>query len=132
MDTGPLYAILDNRDQWHAQAVSSFEKIEREGLEIVLPYPAALELHRLAITRKRLSVQTVHQSVEGFLDAFIVTLPTEEDVEGARDILKRYDDQKISLTDATIASMAKREEARILTLDKEHFFGLMEAELYNA
>ena len=66
MDTGPLYAILDKRDQWHAQAVSFFEKIEREGLEIVLPYPAALELHRLAITRKRLSVQTVHQSVEGF------------------------------------------------------------------
>ncbi len=44
-------------------------------------------------------------------------------------LLERFSDQKITLADATIASMAARAKARVITLDERHFT-LMEADVF--
>ena len=47
--------------------------------------------------------------------------PADEDVEAALALLERFAEQKLTLTDATIASMAARAGARVMTFDARHF-----------
>jgi len=56
-------------------------------------------------------------------------MPQDVDKQAALAILGRYPDQKITLTDATIAAMASREGAAVLTFDRHHF-GLMGVDVY--
>jgi predicted nucleic acid-binding protein len=55
--------------------------------------------------------------------------PGEADAEHARASLRRFSDQRISLTDATIAALAVREGAQVATFDLRHFT-LMGAAVY--
>lgn len=44
-----------------------------------------------------------------------------EEVAAALALLERFADQKLTLADATIASMAARAGARVMTFDTRHF-----------
>lgn len=123
--------MLEDRDSKHGEAVALLETLETEGAEVTLAYPAALEAHRLMLTRERVSVSRPHRLITGALEVFSVALPTRDDVDGAREDLQRYDDQKISLTDATIAAMSRRERMVVATFDeKQRHFELMKAVVY--
>lgn len=133
LDTGPLYALLEDRDGKHGAAVALLETLETEGAEVALAYPAALEAHRLMLTRERVSVSRPHRLITGALEVFSVELPTRDDVIAAQRNLQRYDDQKISLTDATIAAMSQREKMVVATFDeKQRHFELMGASVYGS
>ncbi len=129
LDTGPIYGLLDDRDQWFARAGKLFEKLEDEGAEVIAAYPAMLEAHRILLTRGRVSVQHIHALLEDAFEIFGVMYPLEADTDAARALLKRFNDQRISLTDATIAAMSVREGMRVATFDARHF-GLMGATVY--
>lgn len=129
LDTGPLYGLLDDRDQWFAQADKLFEQLEEKGAEVRVAYPAMLEAHRILLTRGRAPVPHVHALIDDAFEIFGVLYPLEADADAARESLKRFNDQKISLTDATIAAMAVREEMQVATFDTRHF-GLMGAMIY--
>lgn len=132
MDTGPLYGLLDDKDGKHTPAVAALEELEAANAEIVCAYPAALEAHRLMVNRKRVTVEHAHALIADALDIFAPVMPTREDADEALDSLKRYSDQKITLADATIAAMARRERRLVLTFDeKQRHFQLMGATLYS-
>ena len=130
MDTGPLFALLNRRDSKNAVATRILETLESENAEVSCAYPAALETHRLMLTRG-VSVTQAHTLITDALEVFTPVLPTVEDVDEALSSLKRYADQKITLADATIAAMARRERQVVLTFDqKQRHFELMGVEVY--
>jgi predicted nucleic acid-binding protein len=121
LDTAPLYALLESRDQAHNQAFEAFKQATEAGLAILCPYPAALELHRLLVSRKPSLPERAHRSLAAVLSRYSAVMPQEADLQAAIATLRRYPDQKITLADATIAAMASREGAAVLTFDRRHF-----------
>ncbi len=131
MDTGPLFALLFTRDGKHQKAVALLEELETANAEVTLAYPAALEAHRLMLVHPQITTGRAHELIGDALDVFNAALPTHEDVDAAMANLRRYDDQKISLTDATIAAMSRREKMSVATFDeKQRHFELMKAAVY--
>lgn len=131
LDTGPLYALLERRDGKHRAAVALLEELEAADAVVALAYPAALEAHRLLVTREQVSVSRPHGLITDALEVFSTVMPTLEDVDAASESLRRYRDQKITLTDATVAAMSKREGMVVLTFDaSQRHFELMGARVY--
>lgn len=127
IDTTPLYALLDRRDQGHERALELFGRAMRDTL--LVPLPTVLELHGLLIRRKPSDPGAAHESLRAVLSSYILRYPTENHVEAARELIGRYGDQKLTLTDALIVSMAASERAQVMTFDARHFT-LMGATLY--
>ena len=57
------------------------------------------------------------------------SVPTRDDTDAAAGLLAGYSDQRLTQTDALIASMAAREGVPVLTFDERHF-SLMGAQPY--
>ncbi len=132
LDTSPLKGLLDPHDQTHQRSRKLFERATKERARILTPYPALLELHRLLMYRKPPrsdAAKLATTAVRRVMETYPIVYPTQEDAEAALALLTRYDDQKITLADATIANMAARAGATVMTLDTHHF-GLMEAAVY--
>lgn len=130
MDTGPLYALLTRRDSKHGAVTRIMGDLEAANADVSCAYPAALEAHRLMLTRGA-DVGQAHVLIADALEVFAPVLPTAEDVEEALSSLKRYNDQKITLTDATIAAISRRERQVVLTFDQtQRHFELLGAEVY--
>lgn len=127
LDTTPTYALLDARDQAHKRALTIFERAAKDTL--LVPLPTALELHGLLMKRKPSDPEAAHTSIRGVLSAYPLVFPTRDDTDAAADLLARYSDQRLTLTDALIASMAAREGAQVLTFDDRHF-SLMGVDVY--
>ena len=121
LDTGPLYALLDARDQAHQRALALFSDVTQQGWQLVCPVPAALELHRLLLSRKPAQPERAHQALAAVMERYPFTLPNEQDSQTAVATLRRYSDQKITFADALIASMAQRIKAFVMTFDQRHF-----------
>ena len=132
LDTGPLKGLLDPHDQAHARSRELFKRATNNHARILTPYPALLELHRLLMYRKPPrsdAAKLATTALRRVMETYPVVYPAQEDTEAALALLARYDDQKITLADATIASMAARAGAAVMTLDTHHF-GLMGVEVY--
>ena len=130
MDTGPLFALLNRRDSKNPVATRILKTLESGNAEVSCAYPAALETHRLMLTRG-LSETQAHALITDALQVFTPVLPTVEDVDEALSSLRWYNDQKITLADATITAMARRERQVVLTFDqKRRHFELMSVEVY--
>lgn len=133
MDTGPLFALLYSRDGKHGAAVAILEELEEADAEISCAYPAALETHRLMLMRDSVTVAHAHALIADALEIFPPTMPTREDMDAALESLRRYSDQKITLTDATIAAMARREGRLVFTFnERKRHFQLMRASVLGA
>lgn len=127
LDTTPLYALLDARDQAHERALAVFGRAVNDML--ICPLPTVLELHGLLVKRKPSDPRSAHETTRDVLKAYPLVFPTQDDTDAAARLLARYSDQRLTLTDALIASMAAREGVRVLTFDERHF-SLMGVEPY--
>ena len=132
LDTGPLKGLLDPHDQAHQRSRELFRRATDERVRMVTPYPTLLELHRVLLYRKpprsdaaRFAVTALRRVTE----TYPIVYPAQEDAAAAPAFLARFDDQKITLADATLAGMAARAGATVMTLDTRHF-GRMGAEVY--
>lgn len=127
LDTGPVYGLLDPRDQYHTEALSLFGRLDEGAVPVQLAYPALLEAHRLMLSRG--DPARAHGRIFAIRGRVPVYYPVAADGDAASAILKRFNDQRISLTDATIAAMAVRLGLQVVTFDRRHF-GLMGAKVY--
>jgi predicted nucleic acid-binding protein len=50
-DTGPLYALADPSDQYHARATAELESIARRGFSVAVTYVTLCEAHTWVLRR---------------------------------------------------------------------------------
>ncbi len=124
-DTGPLYAAAIPSDQYHERAGEDTERLEREGLEVVVAYPTLLEAQALILRRSHPA--TVHGWLREMIRNSRFVNPTPEDYQRAVERTRRYPDQTITLFDA-VAALSDRLDLPVWTYD--HHFDIMGTEVW--
>jgi predicted nucleic acid-binding protein len=118
VDTGPLYAMADRDDDWHARVVGFLGR-SRDELIVpvaVLPEAAYLLAAHLGPAAERKLVQSF---VNGEMGLAELTLP---DLRRTLELLDRYAAARIGFVDATVIATAERLKiSRILTTDRRDF-----------
>jgi len=118
-DTGPLYAAVDPRDEFHKRAAQELGKLEGEKRRVLVVYPILLETHNLVL--RRLGRNTAKHWLTD-MAATVLINPTPEDYRQAVARMEALD-QPITLYDATVAVLATRLRLPVWTYD--HHFDVM-------
>ena len=118
LDTSGLLCLLDSGEKEHARAVEAVE--DDAGplvtIDLVLAETDYLLLKRLG---RRAERAFVAQLISGAIQRESIT---SDDLVRALTISKRFEDQDLGLTDATVMALTERLETRkVLTLDRRHF-----------
>lgn len=107
-DTSAYYALVDEQDRDHPEAVARFARLTRERWHLVTTNFVVAELHALLLHRLGRAVAArVLFDVDHSPGVTLVRV-SESQEQRARAIISRYTDKDYSLTDAT--SFAVMEE----------------------
>ncbi len=118
LDTSGLLAWIDERQRMHQAVVEAMAGIQ--GPFLLSPFVLA-ELDYLLATRMGFSAQEALLEEVG-RQAYRLVGYSANDVARALDVMRRYADLEIGLTDASIVVLAERYGCdSILTLDERHF-----------
>lgn len=120
-DTSGLLAFFNPREAAH-DSVRQTVEAETEPM-IVSPYVVA-ELDYLVATRLgvRAELATLDELGGG---AYELACLASDELRIAADVVRRYADQQIGVTDASLVVLAQRYRTRrLLTLDRRHFEAL--------
>ena len=117
-DTSGLVAFFSESGHQHEQVVAWLEK--NDQAMVVSPYVIA-ELDYLVATRKGVDAElAVLSELAG--GAYELAAMGAEDLDKAREVVRRYRDLGIGIADASLVVLAQRYRTRtILTLDHKHF-----------
>jgi len=119
-DAGPLYAAVDEADERHRRAADELRKHDEERRLVIVSYSTLLETHALVLTKLgRAPAQTWLNLMS---DAALIN-PEPEDYRQAVVTLRSFSDQKITLFDALLGSIALRMALPVWTYD--HHFDVM-------
>jgi predicted nucleic acid-binding protein len=112
VDASAFFALLDNDDANHVQALTIRERLIAEGWRLFTTSFILAETHALLLNRLSQAIATRFlQEMEHSPTTLVWVTPA--DVERAKAIIYQYDDKDFSLTDAT--SFAVMERLRIPT-----------------
>jgi len=116
LDTGPLVAILSRDDAYHEACVSALRAMPGPLLSC---WPVITEAAWL-LRRSPRVVQQLLRSIDG---RFLELLPlASEEAEPIAVLMKRYEEIRPQLADATLIYLAHRERIdTIFTLDRRDF-----------
>jgi predicted nucleic acid-binding protein len=116
VDTGPLVAILSRRDQYHDACVAALQHMPAPLLSC---WPVITEAAWLL----RSSPSVVQQLLRSIDRGFLELLPLSgADAEAIASVMKRYEEIRPQLADATLVYLANREQIdTIFTLDYRDF-----------
>ena len=118
MDSGFLYALIDETDRYSIAVKRTLELIYEE---IILPIPAITET--AYFISKNLGTFAHADFIHGLPEMNVIfEAPTPEDYVRSAEILRKYNDANIDFVDACIVAMAERLNiTKILTVDRRHF-----------
>lgn len=118
IDSGFLYALIDEKDSHSEQAKDVLQHIFEE---IVLPIPAITEV--AFFVSKNLGVEALAKFLESLPRMNVeFELPLSEDYLRAAEVVRKYNDANLDFVDACIFAMAERLNiTKILTIDRRHF-----------
>jgi predicted nucleic acid-binding protein len=112
VDASAFFALLDNDDANHVQALTIRERLIAEAWRLFTTSFILAETHALLLNRLSQAIATRFlQEMEHSPTTLVWVTPA--DVERAKAIIYQYDDKDFSLTDAT--SFAVMERLRIPT-----------------
>ena len=116
LDTGPLVAILSERDEHHDECV---EKLRQLTPPLLTCWPVITEAAWLL----RLDVTAVQRMLAGFDVGLLELLPLgEEAAPWVSDFMTRYSNLGVQLADACLVYLAEREGIQtVFTLDRRDF-----------
>ncbi len=121
VDTGPLYAAADPDDAHHERAHRELKRLAREGRQVLVAYPTLLEAYTLVLYR--LGNSAAKNWLDDVLGSSALLNPNPEDYRSAVRRLSRFEDQPITLSDATLAAISDRLRVEVWTYD--HHFDLL-------
>lgn len=119
LDSGFLYALVDNNDVHNVSVTSSMKNVHGH---ILFPEPAITET--AYFIKKNLGAVKLSQFFAELnsVNYFSLTAPQKNDYLRVSEILIKYADVDIDFVDALIFAMAERLNIRkILTVDNRHF-----------
>lgn len=118
LDTSGLLAAIDPGQPLHMEAREVL--FGERGLILLSPYVLAeADYMILKLAGARRELEFLRSVADGSYEMICMS-PLE--VQGAVDIVERYSDMEIGLTDASVALVAARHRTtRVLTLDQRHF-----------
>ena len=125
IDTVIIYALADRADQAHDAATALVEELRRANRPFLILLPTLYETHRLILYR--LGIRAGRSFLANYASVYNLYAPTLEQLERARGMIERFDDQKLTLTDATNAVVALDLTAPVATFD--HHYRLMGVEV---
>ena len=119
MPTRADYSLRSHGDEPSHETVARFVVDERDVF-VVSPFVIA-ELDYLFATRNGVAAElTALREIAG--GAYELAQLSADDLSSCADVIERYRDQEIGVTDASLVVLARRYETRrILTLDHRHF-----------
>ena len=116
VDSGPLYAALDDDDAQHGRCLDVLQRLD---LQLVIPALVVAEV--TYFVGRRLGPSTEAAFLSG-LREFDVEAPLPEDWIRIADLVERYVDFPLGGTDASVVALAERLDTDlIVTLDRRHF-----------
>lgn len=117
-DTGPLYALADQSDEWHGR-VRKF--LEDFSPRLVVPITVIPEVTYLV--SKFLGGPAEIRFVESVHRGELLLEPvTKADLTRSMEVMRRYADSEIGFVDASIVAVAERLRLTdVLTVDRRHF-----------
>lgn len=118
VDTGPLYAVVDEDDADHERCRAALQA----GQRLIIPTMVVAEATYLIGTRLGPGVES--RFLEG-LARMHVEGPTPDDWTRIADLVAQYGDFPLGGADASIVALAERLDIEtIITLDDRHFRAL--------
>ena len=116
-DSGGVFAIYDSRDHRHA----AITRLVATESQLVIPTPLLGELgYLLGVRLGSRAVSTFLQDLQA--NAFTLEPFLPEDIIRCRELLDKYADLDLGLTDAAVIATAERLNInRILTVDERDF-----------
>jgi uncharacterized protein len=116
VDTGPLFAVIDEDDADHARCRAALEQAE---LRLIIPALVIAEATYLVGTRLGPDVEA--RFLES-LTGLHVEAPTPDDWSRIAHLVKQYGDFPLGGVDASIVALAERLDVEtVVTLDDRHF-----------
>jgi predicted nucleic acid-binding protein len=119
-DTGPLYAAADPDDAHHKRSRRELRRLADEKQEIMVAYPTLIETYTLVLFR--LGEASALRWLEDMAGAALVN-PSAEDYRHAIVRVQSLTDQRVTLFDALVATLAMRLDLEVWTYD--HHFDAM-------
>jgi predicted nucleic acid-binding protein len=114
-DTGPLYAAVDIDDQYHLRARDELDRLQRERRPVLVAYTTLTEGHGLVLGR--LGTAIGNQWLVNLVDTALLVNPEPADYLSAVVRTANYVDQRITLVDAVVATLAGRLGVLVWTYD---------------
>lgn len=118
VDTGPLFAAYDRRDNYHARCRALFAETDEE---LLIPAPVVVEFDWMCETRnvRQGPLILLRDILAG---AYTVVNLTAEDHARCLEVLERYADAEIGFIDASVLAVTERlKEPKLATTDVKHF-----------
>jgi predicted nucleic acid-binding protein len=117
VDTGPLVAAINKRDEAHALSVALVTQL---GRDLVIPDPVLVEVDYLM--RARVSMTAARSFMKAIAAGeHRVAFLSQGLLQRAVEIDSSFADIGLGFVDATVMAYAERHNLPILTFDFEHF-----------
>jgi uncharacterized protein len=126
VDTGPLYAETDKDDQYHDQARTELQKLNRNKAHLIVPYPILLEAHKLVLYK--CGIDAAKNFIQRLTTRANLINPTPHDYQLACQLIGQFPDQTITLFDALIAALSKQTKIPVWTYD--YHFDIMNVPIW--
>ncbi len=127
VDTGAFCAFANQKDEYHQIAVRQFSLILKQRLPLITSNFVVDETYtwlryRLGYDQAIQFLQTIRQAEQHRESSLEIITITREIEDKAMTLLKKYDDQDLSFTDATsLAVIQKRKLKQAFSFDS-HFY----------
>lgn len=118
VDTGPLVALMNNRDNMHAECR---ELLENAPGPLLVPAPVFTEVCILLESRRGTATELrfVRDVADGL---FTIVDMTPDDLNRIYELVGKYADLPLGTVDASVVAVAERFPiTAIATLDRKHF-----------
>jgi hypothetical protein len=116
VDTGPLYAVVDEDDADHTRCRAV---LEDAGHRLIIPALVVAEATYLIGTRLGPDIEAQFLRTLASMD---VEAPTPDDWPRIADLVEQYGDFPLGGADASVIALAERLDVEtIVTLDDRHF-----------